>query len=86
MHISLTDNLEAMVKSKVKSGLYNNASEVIREALRMMHKQDTVEKARYAEFKREALLGYEQAQHGEFSSRTPEEIAESVEKRHGIST
>lgn len=34
MHISLTPELENAVKSKVASGLYNNASEVIREALR----------------------------------------------------
>lgn len=36
MHISLTPELEARVKAKVESGLYNNASEVIREALRFM--------------------------------------------------
>lgn len=36
MHISLTPELQNLVKSKVESGLYNNASEVIREALRFM--------------------------------------------------
>ena len=36
MHISLTPELESRVKAKVKTGLYNNASEVIREALRFM--------------------------------------------------
>jgi antitoxin ParD1/3/4 len=36
MHISLTPELEALVHKKVKSGMYNNASEVIREALRTM--------------------------------------------------
>ena len=34
MHVSLTPALEEAVKRKVQSGLYNNASEVIREALR----------------------------------------------------
>ena len=34
MHISLTPRLEAFVKSRVESGLYNNVSEVMREALR----------------------------------------------------
>ena len=37
MNISLTAELEKMVKEKVDSGLYNNASEVIREALRFTH-------------------------------------------------
>ncbi len=36
MHISLTPELEKIVKEKVASGLYNNASEVVREALRFM--------------------------------------------------
>jgi antitoxin ParD1/3/4 len=34
MHISLTPELEQAVKAKVASGFYNNASEVVREALR----------------------------------------------------
>ena len=34
MNVSLTDELEAVVERKVKSGLYNNASEVVRDALR----------------------------------------------------
>ena len=34
MHVSLTPELEAAVKRKVDSGLYNNASEVARETLR----------------------------------------------------
>jgi len=34
VNVSLTDELEMVVERKVKSGLYNNASEVIRDALR----------------------------------------------------
>ena len=34
MNVSLTDELEAVIEEKVKSGLYNNASEVVRDALR----------------------------------------------------
>lgn len=36
MHVSLTPELERLVRDRVKSGLYNNASEVIREALRLL--------------------------------------------------
>lgn len=52
MHISLTPRLEAFVKSRVESGLYNNASEVIREALRKQVEQDfgaTVEDGEWLE-------------------------------------
>lgn len=42
MHVSLTPTLEDLVRQKVESGLYNNASEVVREALRLMAEQDQV--------------------------------------------
>jgi putative addiction module CopG family antidote len=41
MNVSLTTALEAFVRRKVASGLYNNASEVIREALRLMVTRET---------------------------------------------
>lgn len=40
MNVSLSPQLEAMVKAKVASGRYTSASEVVREALRLMEKQD----------------------------------------------
>lgn len=42
MHVSLTPKLEEVVREKVESGYYNNASEVIREALRIMAEHDEV--------------------------------------------
>ena len=41
MNVSLTPELEKYVRSKVATGLYNNASEVIREALRARLEQET---------------------------------------------
>ena len=35
MNVNLTPQLEDMVRKKVASGLYNSASEVVREALRL---------------------------------------------------
>ncbi len=43
MHVSLTPVLENIVREKVDTGMYNNASEVIREALRMMVSHDKAE-------------------------------------------
>jgi len=34
MNVSLTQELETVIQKKIKSGLYNNASEVVRDALR----------------------------------------------------
>ena len=40
MNVSITEHLAGYVRRKVKSGRYNNASEVIREALRRMEDED----------------------------------------------
>lgn len=61
MHVSLTPELEKAVRAKVESGLYNNASEVVREALRESLKQE----ADHQWLKREVALGYAQLEAGE---------------------
>jgi len=40
MNVSITDQLARYVRKKVKSGRYNNASEVVRDALRRMEEED----------------------------------------------
>jgi len=40
MNIHLTKELEQLVQNKVRSGRYNSASEVVREALRLMEERD----------------------------------------------
>ena len=40
MNVSITDKLAEYVEKKVKSGRYNNASEVVRDALRRMEEED----------------------------------------------
>jgi antitoxin ParD1/3/4 len=42
MHISLSPELEKIIQDKVNSGFYNNASEVIRDAIRHLHEHDTM--------------------------------------------
>jgi antitoxin ParD1/3/4 len=40
MNVSITDELASYVRKKVKNGRYNNASEVVRDALRRMEQED----------------------------------------------
>jgi antitoxin ParD1/3/4 len=51
MNVSLTPALEKMVQEKVKSGLYNNASEVVREALRLMKESEDIRRAKLKRLK-----------------------------------
>lgn len=41
MNVSLTPELETLISKKVESGRYTSASEVVREALRLLEEQDT---------------------------------------------
>lgn len=50
MNVSLTPELEKFVSSKVQSGRYNSASEVVREALRLLEEHDAARAAQLAEF------------------------------------
>ena len=65
MHISLTPELESRVKSKVKSGLYNNSSEVIREALRFMEThEDWIHEIKLASLREQLQVGLNQLDQG----------------------
>ncbi|MBA3451379.1 MAG: type II toxin-antitoxin system ParD family antitoxin [Chloroflexia bacterium] len=79
MNVSLTPQLEAKIRQRVESGRYNNASEVVGDALRLLEEHERSEHLN-------ALLavGLEQAQRGELVKFTPElfeEIDRRVEER-----
>lgn len=66
MHVSLTPELEARIKAKVESGLYNNASEVIREALRFMDAhEEWVNEIKTALLRKQLKRGTDQIDDGE---------------------
>jgi antitoxin ParD1/3/4 len=57
MNISLTKQLEELVKSKVESGLYGSASEVMREALRLLEERDRMRSLRLEDLRAEIKKG-----------------------------
>ncbi len=59
MNISLTPQLEELVKRKVESGLYGSASEVMREALRLLDERDRLQAMRIEELRAEIKKGLE---------------------------
>lgn len=81
MNVSLTPELEEMVSQKVESGLYNSASEVIREGLRLLKEQDELKRIRQEELRREVLKGYEQAQRGDSRPLDVEAVKAEGRKR-----
>ena len=65
MNVSLTPALEKLIQTKVSTGLYNSASEVIREALRLLDEQDRLRRIRLGDLKQEIAIGINQADRGE---------------------
>lgn len=65
MNVSLTPELEQYVHSKIKSGRYLSASEVVREALRLLEERDQLRTIRLETLRKEIMVGIEQSDRGE---------------------
>lgn len=77
MHVSLTPTLEKHVRKKIKSGLYNNASEVVREALRLSIERETG----IDWLRQEAALGFGQLDAGEYEELSRDQFVRRVKQR-----
>jgi antitoxin ParD1/3/4 len=65
MNVSLTPELEQLIHKKVETGLYLSASEVVREALRLLEERDKFQAMRFEEVRKEIQIGIDQADRGE---------------------
>ena len=63
MNVSLTPELEQFVSDKVDTGMYQTASEVIREGLRLLNERDQ----NLAALRRDVRAGFEGIERGEYS-------------------
>jgi antitoxin ParD1/3/4 len=87
MNVSLTPELGKFVADKVASGRYTSASEVVREALRLLEREEKSRKEQLEEFNRELLARIDAVDRGEFV--TAEEALrhfqeKSAERRNGL--
>jgi antitoxin ParD1/3/4 len=79
MNISLPQQLEAWVDDRVKSGMYQSASEVVREALRLLREHEDLKQLRVQELRRELQVGVEQLDQGA-SRAFDENVVSKVKK------
>lgn len=68
MNVSLTPELERLIDERVKSGRYTSASEVIREALRLLDRFDEAQQRGLVELNQKIDEGLAQADRGELIS------------------
>lgn len=70
MNVSLTPQIEALVRQQVETGRYTNASDVVRAALRLLEERDR----RLQWLRAEIAIGDEQIARGELIDFTPERL------------
>jgi len=91
MNVSLTPELENWIQSKVETGFYGSSSEVVRDALRLLHQFEYERIRKLDELRSDLQVGLEQIRAGrgrEFDGALVEEIkkrgAEAAEEISGI--
>ncbi|MDQ8188547.1 type II toxin-antitoxin system ParD family antitoxin [Pelagicoccus sp. SDUM812002] len=80
MNVSLTPELEKWVQDKVQSGLYGSSSEVVRDALRILHQFEQERVRKLSSLQSEIQIGLEQLRAGR-SKKLDDSLIESIKKR-----
>ena len=70
MHVNLSPEMEGFIKTKVATGFYGNATEVIRDAIRRMQ----AEESRLAAWQAAIKIGDDQLDRGEGIVYTPQTL------------
>jgi antitoxin ParD1/3/4 len=76
MNISLTPELEKLVNDKVKTGMYQTASEVVREGLRLLKEKDLRTEA----LRNDVQAGFLAVDQGKYSSFAESDLQNLVSR------
>jgi antitoxin ParD1/3/4 len=83
MNVSLSQEFVDFVNREIASGEYGSASEVVRDALRMLRREKAARQEKLLILQREIGRGLDQARAGRFSDRTVAEIAAELDNENG---
>lgn len=64
MNVSLTPEIEALIENKVRSGMYNSASEVVREGIRLLQQRDELRDAKLNALRNDIQKGIDSLEAG----------------------
>ena len=82
MNVSLTPEIESWVQEKVESGFYSSASEVVREALRLLRGYEQDRDAALHDLRAELMIGLHQLENGQkIMVDDPQAYIESIKAR-----
>ena len=66
MNVNLSPTFDSYIRKQLESGIYNNASEVIREALRLKMQQDEIYNTKIEALRAEIIKGEESGKSSPF--------------------
>jgi len=75
-NVVLTDHLEKVVNDLVLSGRYQNASEVLREGLRLLERREAEENAKLEALRRATSTGLMDLEQGRFTEVNGDELGD----------
>jgi antitoxin ParD1/3/4 len=81
MNVSLSEEFVGFVNGEVASGEYASASEVVRDALRLLRREKAAREEKLAILRREVAIGLEDARAGRVSNRSATDIAADLDAR-----
>lgn len=80
MNVSLTPELERLVNDKIKTGMYQTASEVVRDALRLLQQRDEQRQRLRADVQA-GLEDIRRGRYSEYDSRSGVALANAIKTR-----
>jgi len=73
-NVNLPDPLAAFIQNRVQSGRYQNASEVVRAALRLLEQRESEDELRLQILRRQVQEGFDALDRGAYTAFTPEQF------------
>lgn len=80
MNISLPDNLAAFIEQEVTAGGYASQSEVVRDALRLLHREKASEQEKLEMLRRAVAIGIEDWRQGRVDARPIDKILDEIDE------
>ncbi|SMF42721.1 antitoxin ParD1/3/4 [Azospirillum oryzae] len=79
MNVSLPETLASFVERQVASGEYASQSEVVRDALRLLHREKAAEQEKLEMLRRAVMVGFDDWREGRLDDRPIDDILDRID-------
>ena len=80
-NVNLTDHFDQFIETGITTGRFSNASEIVREGLRLLEQREQEDRAKIEWLRSAAKEGFDAADHGDYVAlRSDQEIDDFVDQ------